>query len=349
MPKFTPYKRNIYVRRAAAKKIQRAYKKRTKGGLNKTEKKQVEQKIKSAIKKEHTLKYFNAGNSDGSEVYAPAVTDSVGDDVLKEVSVLGYSSTTNENNLGETQKYGSANFVPLYLARPFKENNSDETLAPNALNGQYCLPKMAKCSFSIERVAYNVGHRSDTAIPDDIAATLPITMRIIKVGIKAQQGTQVVVNPNLDLFLDTHNNPTGINQDNFTRLDARYCSINTKKYTKISDFMITLNQNNIFCPTPYQASYSFNVQQKNGKSYYHFTVPFQLSQRKGGKLFYESPQQAGDGPETFTSGGKRELLLIHAWFDNGHDLLGSTGEPTAPAASDLQIKHRPMSAFVDSQ
>lgn len=320
-----------------------------KHGLNKTEKKQVEKKIKSAIKKEHTLKYFDAGNADGTEVYAPAVSSSSGTDVLKEVSVIGYSSTTNENNLGEVQKYGSANFVPLYLARPFKEANSDETLAPNALNGQYCLPKMAKCSFSIERVGYVVPHDDNVDLPDNIAFTLPITMRIIKVGIKATQGTQTIVNPNLDLFLDTHGNPTGIDQDYFTRLDCRYSPINTKKYTKISDTMITINQNNIMTASRAGASSGTRtVTQKNGKSFYHFTIPFQLSQRKGGKLYYESPQQAGN-VNSFTSGGKRELLLIHAWYDNGHDLIGSTGEPTAPTALDIQIKHRPMSAFVDSQ
>ena len=31
-----------------------------KGGLNKTEKKQVDSKIKSALKSEHVLKYFNS-------------------------------------------------------------------------------------------------------------------------------------------------------------------------------------------------------------------------------------------------------------------------------------------------
>lgn len=338
-------------KKTAAQKAarKRAVARKFKKGLNKVEKKQTKAIVKSAIKKEHVLKFFDVANYEGNEVYAPAVSDSVGDDVLKEVSVIGFSSTTNENNLGEVQKYGQANFVPLYLTRPYKENNSDETLAPNALNGQYCLPKMAKCSFSIERVAYNVPHAGDVDLPDDVAFVLPITFRILQVEIKSLAGSQTTVNPNLDLFLDTRGNPTGINQDHFTRLDARYASINTKKYKKIREMNFTINQNNIMTPSRAGASSGTRTfTQKNGKSYVHFTIPWQLSQRKGGRLFYESPQQAGN-VNTFTSGGKRQLLLVHSWYDNGHDILGSTGEPTAPSAEDIQIKFRPSSAFVDAQ
>jgi hypothetical protein len=79
------------------------------------------------------------------------------------------------------------------------------------------------------------------------------------------------------------------------------------------------------------------------------TIPFMLSQRKGGKLFYDQPQQAGTGPSTFTSGGKRELLVCFFTFENGHTLLGGTDQLKAPIASDIQIKFKSTSAFVDAQ
>ncbi len=54
-------------------------------GLNKTEKKQTKAIVKNAIKKEHTLKYFDSDNT--ATASAPN-TSTVGS-ALKQVSVLG--------------------------------------------------------------------------------------------------------------------------------------------------------------------------------------------------------------------------------------------------------------------
>jgi len=276
---------------------------------------------------------------------------------LKQISVIGYSSTTNENNAGETQSYGSQAFVPLYLARPFKENDNSSDLATNALNGQYILPKMAKTQFSIERCYMMSSLTSSYTVPHaEAAETLPIHYRIIKLEIKAQQGTQEVVNPSRDAFIDQHGIPTGIDMPNFDRLTIKYAPINTKKYTKKSDIQGTIHQNNCFNPTfstsAYNSPWTESTTQKNGASEKYFTVPFQLSARKNGKLFYQDPQQSS-AVNTFTSGGKRQLLLMHFWFGNGHGLLGGTvsgeDQPQAPSGNSIQIKHKGMAAFVDSQ
>ena len=112
----------------------------------------------------------------------------------------------------------------------------------------------------------------------------------------------------------------------------------------------TINQNNIISQSR-EANNQLTdlVTQKNGASLKHLTIPFMLSQRKGGKLFYDQPQQAGTGPSTFTSGGKRELLLCFFTFENGHNLLGGTDQLNAPIGSDIQIKFKSTSAFVDAQ
>lgn len=318
-------------------------------GLTKTEKKQTKKIVENAIKKEHVMKYFDVDTTFTAN--APAVSQQA--NALKQISVLGYSSTTNENNAGQTQNYGSQAVVPLFLARPFKENNPTGELATNALNGQYILPKMAKAHMSMERVAYLVGS-SNNALPDvDLAETLPIHYRIIKVEIKAQQGTQEVVDPNNDLFLDQHGLPTGIDQPNFDRLVIKYAPINTKKYTKKSDIQGTLHQNNIVTPSlsgnsGTTGTYTDTITQKNGASEKYFTVPFQLSARKNGKLFYQDPQQSS-AVQTFTSGGKRQLVLCHFWYGCGHNLLGGTNQPQAPSGNSIQIKHKAMASFVDAQ
>ena len=147
--------------------------------------------------------------------------------------------------------------------------------------------------------------------------------------------------------------PTGIDQEGFDRLQCRYGKINSKKYTKLSDSMFTINQNNIITPVADNDGVGTGVYQmnqfftKSGSAIKHMTVPFQLSQRKNGKLYYEDPNGVST-LDTFTSGGQRQLVLIHAWFENGHDLLGATDQPTAPTSADLQIKHKCCSAFVDT-
>lgn len=335
--KFTKVKKSV-LRKARARAA-------AKRGLNKTEKKETKAIVKAAIKKEHTLKYFDVDTT--FTAAAPAVSQQA--NALRQISVLGYSSTTNENNAGVTQNYGSQAFIPLYLARPFKENNPSSELATNALNGQYILPKKALSRFSMERVAYSIGYENTSAVDRDMAESLPIHYRIIKVEIKAQQGTMEVVDPNNDLFLDQHGQPIGIDQPNFDRLVIKYAPVNSKKYKKVSDIQGTLNQNNIITPwTTGTGVWTDIVQQKNGASEKYFTVPFQLSARKGGKLFYQDPQQSS-AVQTFTSGGKRQLVLMHFWYGCGHNLLGGTDQPKAPSGNSIQIKHKAEAAFVDAQ
>ena len=320
---------------------------RKKGGLNKVEKKQTKAIVASAIKAEHVLKYFNSSSTDGSAAIAPAIT-TVGNN--KEVSVVAFSSTTEFDNAGAAVSFGPQEYVPLHLARPFKENNADESLNAQALNGQYCLPKRATTTFSIERVAYEVGYDAETGIDKKMAHSLPIYYRIIKVGVKAQQGNAIVINPNLDIMVDSFGQPYGPDSDNFNRLNMRMSPINTKKYTKIMDMTGVINQNNIISESREASNQATDIiTQKNGASLKHMTIPFMLSQRKGGKLFYDQPQQAGTGPATFTSGGKRELLLCFFTFENGHNLLGGTDQLNAPIGSDIQIKFKSTSAFVDAQ
>lgn len=337
--------------------------KKPRGGLNKTEKAQVDTKIKSAIKKEHTLKYFNSSTL-GETAASPAKTIETATGTLYQVSVLGYSSTTNVNNADPEviQQYGQQSIVPLMLSRPFKEledtdANYDAKLAGMSMNGNYVIPKIARTMFSIERVPYleewRVGGEN---VPENAARTLPIVCRMVKIGFKAQQGTVVQLEPNLDLFLDVRTGlPTGIDDVGFSRLQCQHAKINTKKYTKLADRTFVINQNNIVSPNAHEFnSGTFQTSQyfqKNGSGTKYLTENFQLSQRKNGKLFYEtgSDNIAGDGPVSFTSGGQRTLVLFHFFYQNGHELLGATGQPEAPDSADIQIKFINTSAFVDSQ
>jgi hypothetical protein len=321
--------------------------KRKKSGLSKVEKKETKAIVNNAIKKEHTLKYFN---SDDTANAAAPNTSTVGS-ALKQVSVLGYSSTTAKNDQGETQKFGSQDIIPLLLAKPFREDEGSTVLRENAPNGNTVAPKIAKTSFSFERVCNNVVYEASETSPPELAAhNLPITIRMMKIAFKTQVGTQELLDPNTDLMMDYRTGvPLGINSSGFDRLQCRYGKINSKKYTKLSDTMFTINQNNIITPQFHNGTGAIPAQffQKNGSAIKHITVPFQLSQRKNGKLYYEDPNGAST-LDTFTSGGQRQLVLIFAWFENGHDLLGSGDLPNAPTALDLQIKHKCCSAFVDT-
>jgi hypothetical protein len=318
--------------------------------VSKPAKKEIKEVVQNELKKEHALKYFDAQSNDVAVAPLPSAQALA----LKQVSVIGYSSTTPFDEAGATLHYGPNELQGLYLTRPFKESNTTDALSQQALNGQYCAPKMAVARYSIERVFFRQPVETGDDLPPDMAATLPISYRIIKVGFKASNQTQMSFDPRLDLFIDEHGQATGIDKPDFTRLNCRYNKINTKKYTKLMDMYGTIQQNNIFSENSADATSNRRtdiVTGKNGRSFVHFSVPFQLSLRKGGKLFYESPDLPGTN--SFTSGGQRQLLLMHFWFDNGHNLLGgsSSGEaqPQAPTSADIQIKHIASSGFVDSQ
>ena len=322
------------------------------GGLTKTEKKQTKKIVANALKKEHVLKYFNAQSNDNA--VAPQPTDVEVTGIKTQVSVLGYSSTTEFDTAGATQYYGANEIQPLYMTRPFRESNTEDELAAQALNGQYCAPKKAQAQFSIERVFYRQPVESSDDLPPGAAHTLPISYRIIKIEFKQTTNTQNKSEPSHDLFINTFGQETGIDEPNFDRMDCIYSPVNTQKYKKLMDLKGTIVQNSIFSENSADSTSNRRVDittGKNGKSFLHLNVPFQLSQRKNGKLFYSDPQSPGTN--SMTNGGKRQLLLMHFWYDNGHNLLGGTtsgeNQPECPTALDLQIKSRACSAFVDVQ
>ncbi len=320
-------------------------------GLNKTETKQVEKKIDSAIRKMSTLKMFNASAS-GNTAQHPLVSDVTGGQHVTEVSCIGYSSTGNENNAAVpvVQKYGQQNFVPLFLSRPFKEDNTDDKLKGFAIENYYILPKTARAMFSIERVAYKVDYDGDTGVALEMARTLPIMCRMVKFTFKTQTGTQQVLKPSEDLFLDVRTNvETGIDDVAFTRLQAKHAKVNSLKYKVLEDKSFVINQNNIISESREASNQQTDiVTGKNGSATQYPNINFQLSQRKGGKLFYENPTEAGDGPVTSTSGGVRTLCCFHFWYENAHNLVGGTGQPDAPGTEDIQIKYVCRSGFVDT-
>ncbi len=279
--------------------------KKPRGGLNKIEKVQTKNIVKAEIKKTTTLKYFNSSDA-GNTAQHPEASNVVGGQHLKEVSVIGYSSTTNEDTSGVTLEYGQQDIVPLYLSRPFKEfeadgtTETDEKVRGFRLDAYHAMPKVARTMFSIERVAYEIPWRSNGVNEDpNVARTLPIMCRMIKIGFKQQSGTQQLLKPNEDLFLDVRTNrETGIDDVAFSRLQAQHGKINSKKYKTITDTTFVINQNNIISPNAhefnsgtFQTSQSF---QKNGIATKYITHSFQLSARKGGKLFYENPTEVGD-------------------------------------------------------
>lgn len=324
-------------------------------GLNQNEKAQVDKKIDSAIRKMSTLKMYNASAS-GNTPQHPQPSAVTGGQHVTEVSCIGYSSTGNANNAvpAVVQKYGPQNIVPFFLSRPYKEDNTDVKLKGFALENYYVFPKTARAMFSIERVAYLVDDGGGTPageIDAKAARSLPIMCRMVKFTFKTQSGTQQELRPSEDLFLDVRTNvETGIDDVAFTRLQIKHAKVNSLKYKVLEDKSFVVNQNNII--TPNQGS-GGNVETeiftgKNGSATQYPNVSFQLSQRKGGKLFYENPTEAGDGPETSTSGGIRTLCCFHFWYENGHNLLGGTGQPDAPGTEDIQIKYVCRSGFVDT-
>jgi hypothetical protein len=172
---------------------------------------------------------------------------------------------------------------------------------------------------------------------------------MVKFTFKTQTGTQQTLKPSEDLFLDVRTNvETGIDDVAFTRLQAKHAKVNSLKYKVLEDKSFVVNQNNIISPSEFHNDNTNIVTGKPGSGTQYPNVSFQLSQRKGSKLFYENPTEAGNGPVTSTSGGIRTLCCFHFWYENGHNLLGGTGQQDAPGTEDIQIKYVCRSGFVDT-
>lgn len=336
---------------------------KSKKGLNKTQKKESTAIAKRAVNAVHKIKYFNVERQDAPN--APRVSASA--NALKQVSVIGYSSTIEKNAAGQNLSYGGQTLIPLKLTRRFVDDGTNTNPAPTTdplhqmcSNAAYIVPKSARTVFSIERVRYLVEQNNTTASDKLLAFTLPICCRVVTIEFRNVSGTNTDQKPELDLFLDQTGIPTGIDDGKFDRLDARLAPINTKLYKKISDRQFTINQNNIITPIAEASAVNFSdmVTEKGGSSFKHIAQNYQISARKGGKLYFEMHDH-----QTPTSGQKRQLTLFHFWYQNGHLLVGSPLQPLAPGSiagadteavpthvnPDIQIKHRSVATFMDAQ
>ena len=128
-----------------------AKKKTTRGGLNKVEKKQVNELAKKAITKMTETKYFDCKSLQQSMSFHRARSN------INGIGVRGFATCEDRNSQGTRIQYGRSSsdnsvqyLTELNMNKCFANDDGD-AVSPNAVLGHYCNPSLALSEFYIRK------------------------------------------------------------------------------------------------------------------------------------------------------------------------------------------------------
>lgn len=271
------------------------------------------------------------------------------------ISCLGFSTTLAETEDGVPIMFGGTEVLEFKMARPFTPEARDANLAPYALLGKKAMPVSAQCRWLIQRDYNKMVYQTDLANPTYLADNLPVQVRMVRVTPKQRAGTSTVISPDTDLFLTRYGNPFSVSNSEFTPIQMMGAPINRRRYTVLEDKKFSLRN-----PLTLTYTHSLNgtgdniwspqIANTNGNCVKAFTTNHQLSNRKGGQLYYE--QGSGDpddlsGAQNATTGQRREYVFFMFCRKGDYDLTGTgTGQLRGPV--DITIQALATSKFIDA-
>ena len=215
-----------YSKRKAGRPKRAAKPKR--GGLNKTEQKQVKTLAKRAVKTLAETKYFNVSGFKENKGLHFALSSKKG------IGVRGYCTCENKNSQNVKIAYGvdtvtesTAYLDELNMNRCFSNSSSSDFFKSQAIEGVYASPSFAQSTFILEReVGYTPGQASDYSTLDNS----PYFVRMIRVSPRPQKLSTVAITPSIDLFVDEFGQATGINDADFLTHQLMSYKVNGRKY-----------------------------------------------------------------------------------------------------------------------
>jgi hypothetical protein len=286
-------------------------------------------------------------------------------------SVLGFSNTVNSVGNGVQQTYGTngingsdLEMYEMEMTRPFQPTGaSDKT--PYHIEGKEITPVSAinkwRISRDIGRLMNSVllNHSNEGSVqqytvpPADLAGNLPVICRMIRVCPKLNQ-TKNLCFPAVDLFVDTYNNPTGVESAAFDENEMLNFRVNRRKYDIVEDKFFRIQngltiqwQRSVFGgthPAANAATIQPIITNTNANCEKLFTTSHQLTARKGGKLHYNQPTQSSS--LAADSGQKREYILLHFCYAGAETFLNSE-DATVVCPLDLRISTKNTVQFTD--
>ena len=213
--------------------------------LNKKQKREVKVIAKSAITDTIEKKYMNTNPSYN---VTPLLSKP-----NSRVSVLAFCNTTNVVGDGlsaQTLKYGidgpdpvadAVEMRELKMLRPFTSTTGNQQTDNYAIEGRQCMPVSASCKWRVSRDIGKLTSGLDTpdwydnlGAPNGLQHNLPIICRMVRVTPKLVQ-TNVICDPQTDLFVDAFNNKIGVQISAFDDLELLTYRINKRRYDVIED------------------------------------------------------------------------------------------------------------------
>lgn len=297
----------------------------------------------------------------------------------KDVCAVGFSTTVNVLP-GTTTQVQYPTGLPIRsmtMTDTFsrEENHADPTsqsyYRSQAPDGNRLTPAFATSCFHIARLAVN------NSVPAQITPVaagwdqvqgncdvgakaldcVPIMCRVVRVTEKTAPGVQNVNNPGTDLFINQWGAEYGVDVPGFTRNDCEFASINRHKYTVLNDSKFTLDPplvvNHQIGVGASSASSGHDMMSRplitgtpSDKTTRSIKFSHQLTIKKGGSLFYETPDVLANN--NATAGVRREYVFFHFINRNIQGLTDADGGAghTAPIGQ-LRVSVTPKAAFRD--
>lgn len=343
-------------------------------GLNSKEKKEVVKLAKKATLSVAEKKFMNPV---GMVAEDPHYINRFG-----RISVRAAVTTTNKIGTGITLNYG---MIPdpndpnqdigvamdeLKMLRPYQDTGLGISTDTYAIEGREIMPSVAQCKWRLSRnissqiaqLTADAPEDPQLAIPATLATNLPVLCRMIRVTPKMSQ-TATVCDPEQDLFSSPQtNNHIGIANAAFDDLELMTFPINRRRYTVLEDKKFKL-QNGL--TVGYQASRRFVstgggtgagsadaffqpvITNTNANCERVVTTRHQLSNKKGGKIFYDAatPTLTVD-VNNATTGMRKEFTLWHFMYMGAESYLNDANA-TIRSPLDLKISAVPLVKFSD--
>jgi hypothetical protein len=331
-------------------------------GLNKKEKREVCALAKKCVTSNVEKKYMNTNPSYN---VVPLISKP-----SSRVSVLGFCNTTNVIGSGlsaQTLKYGIDGSDPvadavemreLKMLRPFTSTTGNQQLDNYAIEGRQCSPVSASCKWRISRDIGKITTGLETAawntnlgVVSGLQHNLPIICRMVRVSPKLLQ-TNVICDPQTDLYVDEFNNATGVQISSFDDLELLSYRINKRRYEVIEDKFFRIQngltisyQRSIHHGTDSQAMLQPFITNTNANCEKVMTTSHRVTAKKNMPVFYDIPD--GSALQTATTGAKKEFILFHYIYAGAETYLDNEGV-TDKAPLDLKLSAIPMVKFTDA-
>lgn len=314
---------------------------------SKTTKKQVTAIAKSVVereaKKKVELKFFDVQEHRSK---TPRIV------VGAHYSVLGFSSTNNDNAQGGVLQYPNGlDMYKLSGMNPFKGNSNPSYVRKYAIEGRYCNPLSMKIKWNIN-IDPKINPIGIDAISRDVAKNGPVLCRMIQVVPKKFAGSLgTEPNPAVDLFTNKYGTAVGVDTLETDQMDVMSCPVNTRRYKKERDIKFVVKPPWIanYVPTNTNdtgvTEYLAQIMPNNGTPEKRLTTYNQLAAKKGGKVYYEDPNLSTTiNP---TSGHQRTYTLFHFQYLAARTFTDSAGGYSPGAPDNLYIDCNPLSRFTD--